>query len=142
MTYFSQAKAWSDTKTFMKYWHHFLIHICGTTNAPTLLILNNCGPHGAELVDPLGQVTVIILSPNCTSVFQSMDAGVIAALKKNYHYRLLRHMLEIFEDRSERRQAAKDAKMAAGTMGLNDGHPHHLVDVIDILHDVWKEVTE
>ena len=142
MMYFSQAKAWSDTKTFMKWWHHFLIHIRGKTNAPTLLILDNCGPHGAELVDPFGQVTVVFLPPNCTSVFQPMDAGVIAALKKNYRYRLLRRMLEIFEERTERRQAAKDAKMAAGTMGLNEGHPPHLVDVMDILHDVWKEVTE
>jgi hypothetical protein len=33
-----------------------------------LLILDNCGPHGAELVDPRGQVTVMALPPNRTAV--------------------------------------------------------------------------
>ncbi len=45
--------------------------------------------HGAELVDPNSKVSVHFLPPNCTSVFQPMDAGVIAMVKKNYCYCLL-----------------------------------------------------
>ena len=46
--------------------------------------MDNCGPHGADLVDNRAQVTILTLSPNCTSVFQPMDMGVIAALKLKY----------------------------------------------------------
>ncbi len=46
--------------------------------------MDNCGPHGTDLVDPHDQVKVVFLPPNCTSVFQPMDCGVIAMVKKNY----------------------------------------------------------
>jgi hypothetical protein len=41
------------------------------------------------LKDPQGQVKVVFLPPNVTSVYQPMDAGVIAMVKKKYRYRLL-----------------------------------------------------
>ena len=83
LKYFSQRRAWSDTVTFKTCWEWLLLHIRKRTKK-VLLILDNCGPHGDELIDPNGQVTVIFSPPNCTSMFQPMDAGVIAMLKKNY----------------------------------------------------------
>jgi hypothetical protein len=54
--YLSQKKAWSATKKILEYWEHaFLPFIYSWTGDPVLLILNNCGPHGAELIDPRGQ---------------------------------------------------------------------------------------
>lgn len=50
-------------------------------------------------------------------------------------------MLDIFEERQQLREAAKTAKMRAGTMGLDEGHAPHLRDVMDILNDVWNEIT-
>ena len=138
--YYNQNKAWSDTKTFSKWWEHFCNYIRTKTNAKVLLIMDNCGPHGKELIDPLGQITVVFLPPNCTSVYQPMDCGVIAMLKKNYRYRLLRKMLEMFEDREALREAAKEAKMTAGTMGLDEGFAPHLRDVMEILYEVWSDV--
>jgi hypothetical protein len=91
MKYYSQKKALPDSTVFLKWWNDFLVHICRRTIKPVLLILDNCGPHGTELKDPQGQEKVVFLplSSNVTSVYQPMDAGVIAMVKKNYRYRLL-----------------------------------------------------
>lgn len=141
LDYYSQAKAWSDTKTFLLWWQRFLNYIRSKTNDPVLLILDNCGPHGADVKDPNEQVTILFLPPNCTSVFQPMDAGIIAMVKKLYRYRLLRLMIEMYDERIQRREDAKKAKMQAGTMGLKEGHPPHLRDVMDILSGVWDEIS-
>ena len=140
LKYYNQAKAWSDSKVFKKWWEAFCLYIRSRTNRKCLLVMDNCGPHGTELVDPDGQIEVIFLPPNVTSVYQPMDAGVIAMLKKNYRYRLLLRMLDIFDERVDRREAAKAAKMAAGTMGLNEGYAPHVFDVIEILYEVWNEI--
>ena len=140
LKYFDQAKAWSDSKVFQKWWDFFLNHIRSKTADKVLLIMDNCGPHGAELKDPHNQVNVVFLPPNVTSMYQPMDSGVIAMVKKNYRYRLLRNMFEIFEERESLREAAKRAKMKAGTMGLNEGHTPHLKDVMDILFIVWNDI--
>jgi hypothetical protein len=137
-TNYSIQKRIEITVTFHKWWRMFLQYIRRRTTKKVLLILDNCGPHGDELIDPEGQVTVVFLPPNCTSMFQPMDAGVIAMLKKNYRTQLLLIMLQTFDDREHRRSQAKG--MAAGTKGLDEGHHPHLRDAMDILHKVWEEV--
>lgn len=49
LPYLIQKKAWSDTKNrFFEWWEHvFLPFIYSWTGDPALLILDNCGPHGA-----------------------------------------------------------------------------------------------
>ena len=137
--YYSQKRAWSDTTTFMKWWRDFQVHVRRRTTKNILLILDNCGPHGTkELVDENEQIRVVFLPPNCTSVFQPMDSGVIAMLKKNYRTRLLRKMLETYDDRENLHRSA--ARMRNGTRGLSEGYPPHLRDVMDILFEVWEEV--
>jgi len=84
LVYFSQKKACSDGKVFAQWWEMFLTHIRSKTSKKVLLIMDNCGPHGTDLVDPHDQVKVVCLPPNCTSVFQPMDCVVIAMVKKNY----------------------------------------------------------
>ena len=142
LTYYDQKKAWSDTRVFKLWWNDFLLHIRSKTNEPVLLILDNCGPHAAECVDDRNQVKVVFLPPNTTSVYQPMDAGVIAMIKRRYRYRLLARYLEIFETRQMRREQAVAAKMTRGTMGLDEGYPPHLRDAMDVLHEVQrKDVT-
>ncbi len=108
------------------------MHIHSKTSKKVLLIMDNCGPHGTALVDPRGQVKVVFLPPNCTSVYQPMDSGVIAMLKKNYRYKLLHKMFEIFDERQVLRENARAAKMALGTMGLKEGFSPHVCNVMDI----------
>ena len=71
-------------------------------------------------------------------MFQPMDAGVIAMLKKNYRTRLLMEMLKLYDDREDLRQQANG--MRAGTKELVEGFPPHLRDAMDILYEVWEEV--
>lgn len=139
LKYFSQAKAWSDSKVFKQWWEFFLNHIRMKTAEKVLLIMDNCGPHGSEITDPQNQVKVVFLPPNVTSMYQPMDSRVIAMVKKNYRYCLLRMILETFEERQVLHETAKRAKMGAGTMGLNEGHTPHLKDMMDILYTVWDE---
>lgn len=141
LPYYNQAKAWSDRRVFTLWFQYFLNYIRNRTSNKVLLLLDNCGPHGNELVDPNGQVSVMFLPPNTTSVYQPMDAGIIATLKKKYRYRLLEKMFEVYDDRISLREAAKVAKMQSGTMGLNEGYSPHIADAMDILYEVWKSIS-
>ena len=96
--YFNQKKAWSDTQTYTRWFFKaFLPHVCSKTNDKVPLIMDNCGPHGAAISDPLGQVRIATLPPNCTAVHQPMDMSIIAALKGGYQYKLLNQILESIE---------------------------------------------
>ena len=117
----------------------FLMHIRSKTANKVLLIMNNCGPQPADLEDPHGQVKCVFLPPNCTSVYQPMDSGVIAMLKKNYRYKLVHKILDIFDDRKVLRENARVAKMTHDTMGLSEGFSPRLHDVMDICH-VWSNI--
>ena len=109
-----------------------------------LLILNNCGPHCGKaeefMNDP--QVQVIMLPPNCTSMYQPMDSGVIAMIKKKYRYRLLSKYLDIFEDRLQLCQNAIHAGIGMGRKGLKEGYAPHVRDCMDILDAIQKEIDE
>lgn len=102
--------------------------------------MDNCGPHGANVSDPMGQVKLINLPPNCTSVHQPMDAGIIAALKKRYRHKLLMRITENIERHNELR--ALGGRMTAGTAGLNEGKQAHLLDAQCILYECWRDMEE
>mmetsp|Transcript_21584 Transcript_21584/g.60805 ORF Transcript_21584/g.60805 Transcript_21584/m.60805 type:complete len:327 (+) Transcript_21584:305-1285(+) len=118
----------------------FIPHVRRTTKDNVLLLMDNCGPHGAEVSDPLGQIKITTLPPNCTSVHQPMDQGIIAALKKNYRFELLNRMLVVFESREELKEASKS--MRAGTAGLMEGHNPHILDAMEIMSQVWRNMSE
>ena len=132
-------KAWSDTRTFTRWFHEvFLAHIRSTTNDKVLLIMDNCGPHSAKISDPFGQVKMLPLPPNCTAAHQPMDQGIIQAVKMKYRYKLLSKVFETVEHRDELRQMS--SRMLAGTTGLNEGKQAHLLDVQCILYEVWNNM--
>ena len=55
--------------------------------------MNNCGTHATDVLDVNGQVSILTLPPNCTSLFQPMDMCVIATLKAKHKSRLLKKIL-------------------------------------------------
>ena len=137
--YFDQNKAWSDTHTFTHWFYKvFLPHVRSETKDKVLLIMDNCGPHGTDISDPLEQVKMIPLPPNCMAVHQPMDQGIIQALKRKYRYKLLNKVIENVEQRDAFLQILQ--RMLAGTAGLNEGKQAHLLDVQCILHEVWKDM--
>lgn len=139
--YFSQANAWSDSATFKRWWLEvFLPFIRQWTHLPVLLLMDGCASH-EDLVDPRGQVTTMVYPPNCTSKHQPQDMGIIAATKRYYRRRFLAMRTSTMSVADKLRQEAKQRKMVAGTMGLAEGHPAHILDAADLLEAAWKDVT-
>lgn len=141
VTYFSHKNAWSDSVTFKKWFYGvFLPFIRAKTSEKVLVIMDNCGPHGADLVDNRDQVTIMTLPPNCTSLFQPMDMGVIAALKLKYKPRLLERISLLIDHRSALRQEAR--RLPASLKGLDEGHSPHMSDVCEMIYEAWKDISE
>ena len=67
--------------------------------------MDNGSSHGASLQDPRGQVSVLFLPPNCTSVHQPMDCGFIASVKIRYRYGMLKKIVDLLEVRADMRKA-------------------------------------
>ena len=82
--YFSNKTAWSNTATFRKWFNHvFLPHVRSVTSRPVALLVENASSH-SELCDMRGQVTIIPLPHNVTSMHQKMDMSVIFVFKRLY----------------------------------------------------------
>ena len=91
LPYFSQRNAWSDSVTFKKWFYNlFIPFVRRQTSKPVALLMDNCGPHGTDIVDHTGQIQIITLPPNCTGVHQPMDLGIIASWKSKYRHCMLR----------------------------------------------------
>ena len=55
--YFTQRKAWSKSVTFKKwFYNYFFPFIRQRTSQPVILLMDNCGPHGTDIVDHTGQI--------------------------------------------------------------------------------------
>mmetsp|Transcript_29354 Transcript_29354/g.59097 ORF Transcript_29354/g.59097 Transcript_29354/m.59097 type:complete len:617 (-) Transcript_29354:2-1852(-) len=140
LTYYNQKKAWSDMKTSKKWFADFVKHVKRRTNDPILLIMDNCAAHNDDTFkDVSGQVRVIFLPPNCTSVYQPMDCGVIAMIKKRYRHRLLLKLLDVYNDMMTLFEQNKGR--TRGTNGLDEGYAPHLRDCMDILAEITPEFT-
>ena len=139
--YFSQKNAWSDAEVFRSWFYDlFLPHIRKRTSAPVALLMDNCGAHGSDLHDCREQVTIFPLPPNCTSIHQPMDMGVIAAWKALYRRNLLLEIIGDIETQEQRRK--KNEKRPAGMKGLEEGYDPHMLDVARLSDLSWSQVTE
>lgn len=140
--YFQQANTWSDGATLQKWWQDvFLPYARRHTHEPVLLIMDGGSSH-SDLVDGRGQVTVVTYPANCTGKRQPMDMGVIAETKVRYRTHLLGVRVGTMRNTVQLRQQAKARKMQAGTAGLAEGHPAHVLDAAEILCEAWHGVTE
>jgi len=139
--YYSQERAWSDTMTMQKWFTDLLLpFIRKQTSHPVALVLDNASSHSKELFDPKGQVSVVPLPPNTTSMLQPMDAGIISALKCTYRYDLLAEVISRFENAAIAREHFSGARK--GTKGLNEGFEAHILDAIEIVSKAWGGISE
>lgn len=109
LPYNNQKNAWNDGK-LTKWWFQevFLPEIRKRTARQVVLLADNFGSHNTEdpaLQDP--QVKWILLPPNCTSVHQPMDQGIIAALKAKFKSKLLHIMVKKLENYDQLRQLSR-----------------------------------
>ena len=99
--YYSQKKAWMDTKLFEQWFHdRFVPHVkkyCeeNKISFKILLFLDNAPAHPSTetLQSRDGNVKVMFLPPNTTSILQPMDQGILEAMKRRYKKSLLRHLI-------------------------------------------------
>lgn len=143
--YFSQSNAWSDGKTFKKWFEEVFLpfarqHTRGTEEK-VLLLMDCCASHD-ELSDPEGRVRIMMYPPNCTSLHQPMDMGIIAATKLHYRRRLLRRRTDLLPMAETLRDVATKSKMRAGTKGLMQGHQPHVLDAAQLIYLAWADVTQ
>lgn len=139
--YFSQRNAWSDSVVFKKWFYEvFIPHVRRTTSLPVALVMDNCGPHGSDVSDSRGQVTIFPLPPNCTSIHQPMDLGVIAEWKALYRRNLLIELMDDIENQETLREQHKSK--ANGMKGLAEGTDPHMLDVTRLCAMSWEDVTQ
>lgn len=110
-----------------------------TTSDRVVLLMDNCGPHGADLEDNRKQITILTLPPNCTCVYQPMDMGMIAALKLHYRALLLNRVTSTIEHREEIRRSSTHLK--AGMRGLDEGYDPHMLYVTELVNQAWTKIT-
>jgi hypothetical protein len=70
--------------------------------------MDNCSGHDMALTDPEGQVEVILFPPNCTSVYQPLDQGIISALKTLYKREMLAEFVEAYGKYEELQRLASE----------------------------------
>ena len=69
------------------------------------------------------------------------NMGIIVATKRYYRKRLLSVRVSTMSAVSTLRAQAKASKMVAGTMGLAEGHPAHILDAAELMQAAWADVT-
>ena len=90
-----------DTKLFEQWFHdRFVPHVkkyCeeNKISFKILLLLDNAPAHPSTetLQSRDGNVKVMFLPPNTTSILQPMDQGILEAMKRRYKKSLLRHLI-------------------------------------------------
>jgi len=113
LPYFFQESAWMDGSVYKSWFETvFLPAVRDRTRLPVALISDNCGAH-VELESD--QVRFVPLPPNCTSLYQPLDLGIIACLKRRYKRRLLDLVVTAFE--SGRGSSGQPAAAGGGGNG-------------------------
>lgn len=92
-----------------------------------MLLLENSGPHGDNLLDLSGQTTILFLPPICKAIHQPIDMGIISAWKTLYRGMMLRQIMEDIDTRQVWRDGNKDHW--AGMKGLAKCFDPHVFDV-------------
>lgn len=79
------------------------------------MIIDNCAAYG-DAVPELERVEYNVLPPNFTLLFQLMEIGIIAAIKRHARRDMLSQLIQTMDNREELQRAGK--KMKQGTAGL------------------------
>lgn len=70
---------------FFPWLHRFNAYISRTANGTSILLIDNCRPHGSDLkISNLSNAKVVFLLPKTTSKIQPLDVGVITCMKLRY----------------------------------------------------------
>lgn len=101
VTYKSNTRAWITTELCIDWFkNHFVPEVRAHGRAiglapdcKILLLLDNCSAHPAAELLNIDNVIVKYMPPNCTSLIQPMDQGVLRSLKCKYKALFLKRIL-------------------------------------------------
>ena len=83
--YYFILKSWMNTGIFFEWFKSFDSHIGGERNRKPLLLISNASCHGIlENLPNFLRIEFIFLPARTTSKLQSLDSGIIVALKSYY----------------------------------------------------------
>lgn len=94
VTWKSNTKSWM-TSEIMSEWLENFDRKMGAQNRKILLFLDNAASHPKH--SNLKNIKIHFLHPNCTSISQPLDQGVIKNFKHNYRTLILKHLLANIE---------------------------------------------
>lgn len=126
VSYLSRRNAWSDTVTFKRWYYDAFLPFARHYSSVSLL-MDSCGSYGADLSGPRGQVTIMTLPSNCTSLYQPMDMGIISTWKLKCRSLLVRAIVNDLDSRHQRRD--DKAALLQGMRRLSEGRVPHLLDI-------------
>lgn len=88
--YQHNQKAWMTSAIFTE-WLTRVDRIMKGKERHIVLILDNCSAHSK--VPRMSNVRVVLLPPNCTSILQPLDQGIIRSAKSHYRRRMIERIL-------------------------------------------------
>jgi len=89
LPYVTEKRAWMDKDVYKRWWKTVFLPAVRERHKGSKcdLIMDNASTHNINL--SAEDVDIFLLPPNSTAVYQHMDAGFIASLKRSYKRRLL-----------------------------------------------------
>ena len=97
--YKANSKAWMTSEIFME-WLRKLDSKMSLQRRKIALLLDNCSAHPKN-VSGLKSVRMFFLPPNCTSVLQPMDQGIIRCFKHHYKTAINKKNIEALDNGTE-----------------------------------------
>ncbi|XP_066146779.1 tigger transposable element-derived protein 6-like [Euwallacea fornicatus] len=123
-TWKSNSKAWM-TREIMKEWLLDMDRRMRIQNRKILLFLDNAGSHPRDL--NLENIKICFLPPNCTSVCQPLDQGIIKNVKFFYRDLILKHILTKVDGALSASELAKSI---------------NILEALYFVHRAWNNVSQ
>jgi hypothetical protein len=116
-------------------------HLDHHGNVTCLLLLDSCPAHANLDKNKLpSKLVILFFPPNCTSLLQPADMGMIACLKVGYKANMLRRLLAICDNDSLYQEALEAGQRARrGCRGLDYCGKAHLLDAMEICLAIWNK---
>ena len=112
--YHSSKKAWMTRALFFNWLERFDAYIASTPGRRVLLVLDNCSAHGdIRNLPTLLHVQVLSLPKGTTARLQTLDAGIVASIKKRYRLHQISRAVDLIESGITKSLYDFDMKMAS-----------------------------
>ena len=145
--YYNNKSAWFDRDIFSSWFYdHAIPEIykdqierqkISRENVKALILIDNAPAHpsGELLSSKEGNIKIMFLPPNTTSVIQPMDQGVIECCKRFYRTKLMRECFVVLESEEDKEE---DTRGARTLQNLKD---YNLHNALFNLADAWQQVS-